>query len=346
MNTQIFRIDGNNIDDELIKRAGEILRRGGLVAFPTETVYGLGANALIPDAVRATFTAKGRPSDNPLIVHITDKKDIFKVARELPSAAERLFDAFSPGPLTVILKKQPSVDDAVTAGLDTVAVRIPSHPVARALINAAGVPVTAPSANLSGKPSPTNAKHVTDDMNGRIDAIIDGGACSVGLESTVIDMSGEIPVILRPGGITPEQIRAVLPDAVVDRHVTEAVSVNDTPKCPGMKYKHYAPDAEVTVVEGKPDAVHAKISELLKGAKADGKRTGVMIMSDAKYEADLVLRAGENSGDYARNMFTLLRTFDENGIDVVFAEFCEKDGLSLAIRNRLYKSAANRVIRV
>lgn len=346
MNTQIFRIDSNNIDEELITRAGEILRRGGLVAFPTETVYGLGANALIPDAVRATFTAKGRPSDNPLIVHITDKKDILKVARELPKDAERLIDEFSPGPLTVILKKQPSIDDAVTAGLDTVAVRIPSHPVARALINAAGVPVTAPSANLSGKPSPTNAKHVTDDMDGRIDAIIDGGACSVGLESTVIDMSGEIPVILRPGGITPEQIRAVLPNAIIDRHVTEAVSVNDTPKCPGMKYKHYAPDAEVTVVEGKPENVRAKISELLKGAKSDGKRTGVMTMSDAEYDADLILRAGKDSSEYARNMFTLLRTFDENSIDVVFAEFCENDGLSLAIRNRLYKSAANRVVRV
>lgn len=346
MKTQIFKIDSNNINETLINEAGAILRRGGLVAFPTETVYGLGANALIPVAVKATFTAKGRPSDNPLIVHIADKSDILKIARDFPPDAVRLIDTFSPGPLTVILKKQPSIDDAVTAGLDTVAVRIPSHPVARALIKAAGVPVTAPSANLSGKPSPTNAKHVIDDMDGRIDAVIDGGECEVGVESTVVDMSGEIPVILRPGGITPEQLRAVLPNVQLDRHITEAVSVNDTPKCPGMKYKHYAPDAEVTVIEGERGAVRVKICELLEKACAEGKRTGVMTMSDTDYCADLVLHAGSDNKEFAKNMFTQLRTFDENGIDVVFAEFFETDGLALAVRNRLYKSAANRVIRV
>lgn len=341
MNTQIFTAELTDITS-----AAEILKKGGLVAFPTETVYGLGANALMPDSVKSIFTAKGRPSDNPLIVHVAEKKDILKIALSLPEKAEKLIDTFSPGPLTVILPKRADLSDAVTAGLDTVAVRIPSHPVARALIQISGVPVAAPSANLSGKPSPTTAKHVIADMMGRVDAIVDGGACDVGLESTVIDMSGDVPSILRPGGITFEQIRTVLPDVIIDRHVIEAVAVDEKPKSPGMKYKHYAPDAEVTVIEGDEKAVNEKIAELLKTAKENNKRTGVMAMSDYKYDADCIINVGKNNFEYGHNMFTALRDFDENKIDVVFAEFCEKDSLALAVKNRLYKSAANRVIRV
>ncbi len=345
MDTQIFTADLACAADTM-QTAGEILRNGGLVAFPTETVYGLGANALMPASVKNIFTAKGRPSDNPLIVHVTQKADIMKVARSLPEKAERLIDAFSPGPLTVILPKRADLNDAVTAGLDTVAVRIPSHPVARALINAAGVPVAAPSANLSGKPSPTEAKHVIEDMNGRIDAIVDGGACEVGLESTVIDMSGDVPTILRPGGVTLSQIRRILPETIIDRHVIEAVSVDDTPKSPGMKYKHYAPDAEVTVIEGSQDNVCAKIDELLIEAHNNGRRAGVMAMSDYTYDAELIINVGSTNIEYGHNMFTALRSFDEHGIDVVFAEFVELDELALAVKNRLYKSAANRVVHV
>lgn len=346
METKIFKIDRENIDMRLIDEAGEMLREGRLVAFPTETVYGLGANALMPDAAKNIFKAKGRPSDNPLIVHFAEVDDISTVARYVPPEAKKLLKAFSPGPLTVILQKQPSLDDVITAGLDTVAVRIPSHPIARALIRSAGVPVAAPSANLSGKPSPTIARHVIDDMNGRADGIVDGGDCDVGVESTVIDMSSGIPTILRPGGITPQQIREILPNVRLDRHITESVAKDETPKSPGMKYKHYAPDAEVTVIEGSRESVAAKIRELLASAKSQGKKTGVLAMWDNEYDADCIIRAGSSSDEYARNMFTSLRRFDENGIDVVFAEFSETDGLALAVKNRLYKSAAYRIVRV
>lgn len=341
MNTQIFT---SETEDIIV--AAEILKKGGLVAFPTETVYGLGANALMPDSVKSIFAAKGRPSDNPLIVHVAEKQDILKVASSLPEKAEKLIDTFSPGPLTVILPKRADLNDVVTGGLDTVAVRIPSHPIARELIRQSGVPVAAPSANLSGKPSPTEVKHVIEDMMGRIDAIVGGGACDVGLESTVIDMSGETPSILRPGGITFEQIQSILPDVIIDRHVIDTASVDEKPKSPGMKYKHYAPDAEVTVIEGDEKSVQQKIVDLLENARKENKRTGVMAMSDYKYNADYIINVGKNNVEYGHNMFTALREFDENKIDVVFAEFCEKDSLALAVKNRLYRSAANRVIRV
>ena len=344
MDTKIIGIDENRIDIGMIAEAGQIIARGGLVAFPTETVYGLGANALDETAVRKIFAAKGRPADNPLIVHVCAPEGVKQVVREIPPTAAALFQAFSPGPLTVIMPKAPGLNDAVTAGLDTVAVRIPAHKTARALIEAAGVPVAAPSGNLSGKPSPTKPEHILADMNGRADAIILGGDCTVGVESTVVDVTGEIPVILRPGGITRHMLETVLGRVEIDRHVLELVAAEDKPKCPGMKYKHYAPDAEVTVIEGSLQAVRSRIIAMLR--EQAGKKTGVLAYSGGAYKADLVLTVGADNQSYARNLFGDLRAFDQAGIEVVFAEFCGDMGYGLAVRNRLYKSAAGRVIQV
>ena len=343
MDTKIIKID-KNIDENEIRELGKILKNGGLVAFPTETVYGLGANAYNEDAVKSIFKAKGRPSDNPLIVHFADVCDIRDAVMDIPLRAKLLFEKFSPGPLTVILKKSDKIGNAVTAGLDTVAVRIPSNEIARKLIRASGVPIAAPSANLSGKPSPTTSKHVIDDMTGRIDAIIDGGNCDVGVESTVIDMSGDVPRILRPGGITYKQIKVIIPEVEIDKHILKEVLKDETPKCPGMKYKHYAPDADVTVVEGETGAIREKIRELLKMKK--GLKTGVVTVGEYDYDADLVLCAGDNNKDYAKNLFRILREFDENDIDIVYAEFVYDDGYGLAVKNRLYKSAGNKIIYV
>ena len=249
-----------------------------------------------------------------------------------------------PGAFTVILKKSRLVPDAVTAGMDTVAIRFPSNETAQRLIKAAGVPIAAPSANISGKPSPTKAKYVISDMLGRIDAIIDGEDCEVGVESTIVDASGEIPVLLRPGGITLEDLREVVPETKVDEHILTSVKQGEQPLCPGMKYKHYAPDAEVTVVEGDMKSVKAKIDELLK-ANHD-KVCGVLTMSENAYDSAIILSGGITNKEYARNLFSNLREFDNLGVDVVFAEFESRDGYGLAIKNRLYKSASQRVIYV
>lgn len=344
METKIFKIDRNNIDETVMEHLGRIIASGGLVAFPTETVYGLGANAFDDEAVKSIYVAKGRPSDNPLIVHFADVDSIKTAVSELTEDAKLLLSVFAPGPLTVILKKSDKISKTVTAGLDTVAVRIPSDEIARELIKNAGVPIAAPSANLSGKPSPTTPKHVIDDMNGRVDAIIEGGDCSVGVESTVIDLSGNTPTILRPGGVTYDEIKELIPDTVIDRHILKSVKEDEKPKSPGMKYKHYAPDADVTVVEGESEKVKKKIDELLFENKT--LKCGVMTATDNEYNADLVICAGTNNKEYAKNLFRVLREFDENGIDVVFAEFSNNDGYGLAVKNRLYKSAGNKVILV
>ncbi|MCD8180867.1 MAG: threonylcarbamoyl-AMP synthase [Firmicutes bacterium] len=339
METKILSTDEKDINE-----AGKIIRNGGLVAFPTETVYGLGASALDAFAAKKIYAAKGRPSDNPLIVHICDKNQIEKIAAEIPPSAKTVIDKFMPGPITVILKKKPCIPDDVTAGLDTAAIRFPSHETAQRLIRAAGVPIAAPSANLSGKPSPTKAKHVINDMTGRIDAVIDGGSCAVGVESTIIDFTGEKPVILRPGGVTYEDLKNAGIEAEIDKNILRSIAADEAPKCPGMKYKHYAPNAEVTVVEGEITAVRRKIKELLKGV--NGKIAGVMTMDGADYDNAVILSVGSGNKEYAQNLFAALREFDELGAEVVFAEFCDDGGYGLAVKNRLYKAAAQRVIHV
>ncbi len=342
--TQIY--DLNKCDAAAaIQSAAAVIKSGGIVAFPTETVYGLGADAFNEAAVRKIFAAKGRPSDNPLIVHIADISMINSLTQGVSETARRIIAEFMPGPFTAVLKKSPSVPDCVTAGLDTVAVRFPANKTAQAFIKAAGTPIAAPSANLSGKPSPTEAKHVIADLAGRVDAIIAAGSSEVGVESTVVDLTGDVPIILRPGGVTLEMLQAVAANAAVDEHVLTSVSPDETPRSPGMKYKHYAPNADVTVIEGAQGAVFRRISALI--AENSGVRTGVLRMyPENEYNADVILDAGTNGRDYAHRLFTLLRTFDEFGVEKVFAEFCDIDGYGLAVKNRLYKSAGNKVERV
>ena len=330
-------------DDNSINQAGKILKDGGLVAFPTETVYGLGANALLEDSVKKIYEAKGRPSDNPLIVHISDVDEIKRLAVEINDNAKALIDAFMPGPFTVILKKSPVVPDAVTAGMDTVAIRFPENLTAERLIKAAGVPIAAPSANLSGKPSPTKAMHVIEDMQGRIDAIIDGENCEVGVESTIVDASGDYPVLLRPGGISYEELCEVVPETRIDEHILNSLSEGEKPLCPGMKYKHYSPDADVTVIEGDMKAVKKKIDALLK--ENSDKVCGVLTMSLNAYDSAIILSGGTTNKQYAKQLFSNLREFDRLGVEVVFAEFESRDGYGLAIKNRLYKAAAHKVIK-
>ena len=342
MDTEIFALDAENIDKALINKAGNIIKNGGLAAFPTETVYGLGASALDGGAVKKIYAAKGRPSDNPLIIHVCSKEQIFEYTRDVSDTAKKLIDAFMPGPFTVILKKKSVIPDEVTAKMDTVAVRFPENKIACALINAAGVPIAAPSANLSGKPSPTEAKHVIHDMRGRIECIIDGGSCDVGVESTIVDASGEIPVLLRPGGVTYDMLKSVVPETVIDAHVLKSVAADEQPKCPGMKYRHYAPDADVTVVEGEKDAVQKKIRELLYENR--NTVTGVLTMYESAYDDAVIISAGKTNREYAKNLFAALRKFDDLGVKVVFAEFCDRDSYGLAVKNRLYKSAGNKVI--
>lgn len=331
-------------DERSIAEAGEIAAAGGLVAFPTETVYGLGANALMPESVRKIYKAKGRPGDNPLIVHIADLNDIEKLAVDINDNARALIHAFMPGPFTVILKKSGIIPYEVTANKDTVGIRFPENKTAQSFIKYAGVPIAAPSANLSGKPSPTRAEHVIDDMMGRIDAVIDGGFCSVGVESTIVDASGDIPVLLRPGGISYEEICEVVPETLMDEHILESLKEGEMPLCPGMKYTHYSPEADVTVVEGDMKAVKKRITELLD--ENEDKICGVLTMSNNGYDSAVILCGGITNKEYAKNLFANLREFDRLGVEVVFAEFESRDGYGLAIKNRLYKSAGHKVLYV
>ncbi len=348
-NSVYIKVDSHNPDAEQVRRAGKILQEGGLVAFPTETVYGLGANALNPLAVAKIFTAKGRPSDNPLIVHISEVRQVYDLADDVTVPGQRLMEAFWPGPLTLVLPKKPGLSENVTAGLDTVAVRMPGNKVALEIIAAAGVPVAAPSANRSGRPSPTIAEHVMHDLNGKVDLIVDGGPCNVGLESTVLDITSEPPVILRPGGITREQLEGVLGHVEVD----PAVSFDSeklVPRSPGMKYTHYSPEAEVIVVTGDEKLTFEKIQYLINEYKDKGKKVGLLVSDEISrlFELELVYATGSrnNLETVARSLFDGLRTLDSQGADIIIAEGYPSGGMGDALMNRLNKAAGHNIITV
>lgn len=349
METLYLQCEGTTTDEEKIRQAGEILKQGGLVAFPTETVYGLGGDALNKESSHKIYSAKGRPSDNPLIVHIAKWEDIFAITKEVPCEAKKLADRFWPGPLTMILKKNEKVPYETTGGLETVAIRMPSHPVALRLIEQGGGYVAAPSANTSGRPSPTNAPDVAEDMNGKIDAIIDGGEVGIGIESTIIDLTVTPPQILRPGYITQAMLEETL--GLVEQDVTMfEVRPDVAPKAPGMKYRHYAPKGELTIVKGEKEAVIAYINEQVKQAKEVGQKTGVIATEETKscYESDVVLSAGSRAeeGSIARHLYSCLREFDRSEATLLFSESFESEGLGMAVMNRLLKAAGHHVIEV
>ena len=349
METQVRRLSYSQIDETMIEEAGRIIRKGGLVAFPTETVYGLGGDALNPESSKKIYAAKGRPSDNPLIVHIADKQDLYRIVREVPEKAKKLMEAFWPGPLTMIFYKNELVPQATTGGLDTVAVRMPSDRIAAAFIRAAGGFVAAPSANVSGRPSTTTAAHVEEDLSGRIEMILDGGQAVIGLESTIVDMSVEPPVILRPGAVTKEMMEAVIGPLEVDKAII-APDSGVKPKAPGMKYRHYAPRADLAVVEGSTEAVIAAINQLAEEAEAEGKRVGIIATDETKdrYPKGLVLSLGarKHEEEIAQHLFEVLRDFDETDVDCIYSEAFDEASIGPAIMNRLLKAAGHKVIRV
>jgi len=349
--TVVLKVNPEKPEPDRIRAAARVIQNSGLVAFPTETVYGLGANALDEEAVLKIFKAKNRPADNPIIVHIANKGDLSVLADRLPEKAEPLISKFWPGPLTILAMKSELVPDATTAGLATVAIRMPSHPIARALIAEAGVPIAAPSANLAGRPSPTTTGHVLKDLSGRIEMVIDGGPVGFGVESTVLDLTSKLPTVLRPGPVTVEELREIL--GKVEVHpVANAETPTETvvAQAPGMKYRHYAPKAEVVLVEGPTEGVVSKIQELVKKYAGEGRKVGVMATKETahKYRADVVKVVGPrgNPAEVAKNLFKVLREFDDEAVDVVLTEGLETSGIGLAIMNRLRKAAGRNIIRV
>ena len=349
METKVVVIDEKNIDEAAsltLKEAGSIIKEGGLVAFPTETVYGLGGDALNPDSSKKIYAAKGRPSDNPLIVHISKFEDLEKIVKEVPEAARKLSDAFWPGPLTMIMDKNDKVPYETTGGLDTVAIRMPSNKIALGLIEESGGYIAAPSANTSGRPSPTVARYCVEDLSGKIEMIIDGGQVGIGLESTIVDLTAEVPMILRPGYITAEMLKEVLGDISIDRTIIDSSST-EKPKAPGMKYRHYAPKGDLMIVEGVQDEVVAFINEKAKEAAAAGKRVGVICTDETMplYNADVVKSVGnrEDESTVAHELFKVLREFDDENIDVMYSESFDDSGIGQAIMNRLLKAAGHQI---
>lgn len=351
MNTKIVDLQGSDEKiDDIYREAAQIIRDGGLVAFPTETVYGLGANALDAEAAAKIYAAKGRPSDNPLIAHIADREQLEQVASYIPDAARILMDAYWPGPLTMIFRKKAIVPDGTTGGLDTVAVRMPDHPAALRLIRESGVPIAAPSANLSGRPSPTTAGHTAEDMDGRIDMILDGGPCRIGIESTILDLTEEIPVILRPGYITYEMLEKLLGEVRVDKSLDPEQWRDFRPKAPGQKYRHYAPKAPMTLVEGEPDAVTEKICQLAAEAEAAGRRVGIICTDEtfSCYPSGICHSLGsrENLDSVAHNLYDILRSFDEEAVEEILSETFSSSEFGSAVMNRMLKAAGHKEIKV
>ena len=342
MQTKVVKIDSANIDDAAMKEACDLIRAGELVAFPTETVYGLGADALHPEASKKIYAAKGRPSDNPLIVHISKFEDLVSIAREVPPQAKKLADAFWPGPLTMIVWKNDRVPYETTGGMDTVAIRMPKHPVALRLIEGSGCLIAAPSAN--------EASHVALDMDGRIPMILDGGPVGIGIESTIVDLSESTPMILRPGYITQEMLQEVLGEKVCMDPGIIASDSTRKPKAPGMKYKHYAPKADLVLVEGETDKVVARINELVREKQQLGQKVGVIATDETflRYEADHVVSIGarEDEDAIARHLYKILREFDDWNVDAIYSESFATPRIGQAIMNRLLKAAGHQVIPV
>jgi L-threonylcarbamoyladenylate synthase len=345
--TRVLRVNPTEPEKEVIAEAAAVTRSGGLVAFPTETVYGLGADALNEAAVRRIFEVKGRPPDNPIIVHVADRDSVYLLASEVPRAAEELISRFWPGPLTLVLKRTELVPAVTCGGLETVAVRMPAHPVALELIREAGVPIAAPSANVSGSPSPASAEHVLRDLGGKIEMVLDGGPAEIGVESTVIDMTVDPPELLRPGGLPLEEIEGVIGHVRVLEPTRGLAPFTGKPRSPGMKYRHYAPSCRLILVEGDPASVRRKVAELVTVLRTQGKRVGVLALDGADYPGAEVVDLGPRSDlrRVAKSLFTAIRDLDERGVDVIVAEGVEERGLGLAIMNRLRKASGGEVIR-
>ena len=349
MKTIIKKITKNQNNADIIKQAGDILKSGGLVAFPTETVYGLGADALNEQAAKKIYAAKGRPSDNPLIIHITNIEALDKITEYIPQEARIVADAYWPGPLTMIFRKSEIVPMGTTGGLNTVAVRMPSHEVARAVIDAGGGYIAAPSANTSGRPSPTAAEHVQEDLSGKIDMIVDGGPVEIGVESTILDMTVTPPMILRPGAITKEMLNKVIGEVAVDKTLMNSDS-RKAPKAPGMKYRHYAPKADLIVIEGELGRVAYEINCLAQEKLSEGYKVGIIgteeTVSNYSFGDVKCIGTRENEATIASHLFGILREFDNDGVEYIYSESFDSEGIGSAIMNRLLKAAGQHIIRL
>ena len=347
MNTEFIELNIDDISKEAITRAGDIIKNGGLVAFPTETVYGLGGDGLNRDSSMKIYEAKGRPSDNPLIIHIADIKDLFTITTNVSDKALALAEKFWPGPLTMILKKADIVPYETTGGLDTVAVRMPDNKIALEFIKAAGGFVAAPSANLSGRPSPTKDSHVKSDLDGRIDMILDGGSSIIGLESTIVDMTEETPIILRPGYISMNTLSRVVGDVIYDAAILE-IGSNEPPRAPGMKYRHYAPKGELSIVKGEREKVIKYIKTQAENAIKSGERVGIIATEETylNYSATVVQNIGsrDDEAQIARRLYAVLRDFDEDDITRIYSEDFDTPNMGQAIMNRLIKAAGHHII--
>ncbi|WP_416198742.1 MAG: L-threonylcarbamoyladenylate synthase [Sporanaerobacter sp.] len=347
--TIVSKVDRENPEKDIIEAGAELIKNGGIVAFPTETVYGLGANAFCEEAIDKIFIAKGRPQDNPLILHVSSIDEVYPLVEEVNENMKMLMEKFWPGPLTIIFKKSSKVSKKLTGGLSTVAIRMPKNKIALELISSSGVPIAAPSANTSGRPSPTEASHVIEDMYGKIDMIIDGGSTGVGVESTVVDMSEEVPTILRPGGVTLEDLLQVFPEVEYDQSIISD-DENIVPKSPGQKYKHYAPKAKMIVFTGDVKNISKNIKAQIKSLTLEGKKVGIMATEETKdeYNEGIVLVVGSRSdkNSIARNLFKVLRQFDELDVDMILAEGVDTEGIGRAIMNRMKKACGGDIRRV
>ena len=350
METKVALIKDIKKDGEYLLEAANIIKKGGIVAFPTETVYGLGANALDEEAVKKIFIAKGRPQDNPLIVHVADS-DLSNIAKEIPEIAKELMKKFWPGPLTIILKKQPNIPNITSANLDTIGIRMPNDIVAKKLIELSNCPIAAPSANISGRPSPTDMERCIEDLSGRVDYILGGKKSNVGVESTIVDCTVNPPCVLRPGGITLEMLREINSNIYIDPAIMEKPNDNLKPKAPGMKYRHYAPKAKVKIIEGECKKTIEKINKMVQNYIEQGKIVGIMATNQSKEhynkEAKIIsIGDRQDLSTITKNLFESLRSFDDLGVDVILCESFEEKGLGVALMNRLKKSAGFNIISV